>query len=150
MSGILIVSENRLAFREYEVIDRYEAGIVLTGPEVKAIRDNKINLKDAYVRIVKNEAFLLNCHIDPYLNARLEEQKALRERKLLLSKKEISDLNEAQTRKGLSIIALKAYFKEGLCKVEIATAKGRKFHDKREAVKEREVNRDMQRQIKGR
>jgi len=144
-SGILIVAENRKVRHDYEIIDRFEAGIVLLGSEVKAIRQGGINYKDTYVRGINGELFLIGCSIVPYKFARVEDYNDRRDRKLLLKKREIERLIVETTRKGLTLVATKVYFKAGLCKVEIALGRGKKLYDKREDVKKREQEREMRR-----
>ncbi len=143
--GFKIVAENRKARHDYELLDKFEAGIVLTGPEVKAVRAGEINLRDTYIRPKGSELFLVGCHIAPYTFARLEETPAIRDRKLLLHKKEIEKLIVQMTQKGLTLLALKAYFKGGKCKIEIAVGKGKKHYDKRQDIKARDAEREMAR-----
>ncbi len=132
------VATNRKASYDYFLYDRFEAGIVLTGSEVKSIREGRINLKDSFVRILRNEGFLFNCHITPY--SRIQghvEVDPTRFRKLLLKRSEINRLAGSTSQKGYAIVALSLYFKKGLVKLEIALAKGKKQYDKREAIKRR-------------
>jgi SsrA-binding protein len=127
-----ILSDNRSASHNYFLMERFEAGLVLTGTEVKAIRDGKIQLKEAYATIDKNEAWLVNAHISQYAYGNRENHPAVRNRKLLLHRKEIDKLLGKTREKGLSLIPTKVYLKQGRIKCELAIAKGKKFHDKRE------------------
>ncbi len=144
-TGILIVAQNKKAWHDYQIIDTYEAGIVLKGSEVKSIRAGEANLKDSYVRFLKEELYLVGCHISPYSHSPVESHRPTADRKLLLHKKELQKLFVATKQKGLTIIPLKAYFKAGKCKLEIATAKGKKIHDKREDLKKREIDKQLKR-----
>lgn len=144
-TGILIVSQNKKAWHDFQIIDTYEAGIVLKGSEVKSIRAGEANLKDSYVRFLKEELYLVGCHINPYSHSPVEAHLPTADRKLLLHKKELEKLYVATKQKGLTIIPLKAYFKGGKCKLEIATAKGKKIHDKREDLKKREIDKQLKR-----
>lgn len=145
------VATNRQAHHKYELFDKYEAGIALRGSEVKSIREGRINLKDSFVRIVKEEAFLFNCHINPYSHIQnIELAEPTRLRKLLLKKAEIDRLNGQATRKGYTIVPLAVYFKKGLAKIEIAVARGKQEFDKRETIKRRIDDREARRAIKRR
>lgn len=142
-SGIKIISENRKAFHNYFVEDKFEAGIMLKGTEVKSLREGKASLQDAYGLLKGRELFLLNAHIPPYKLGNRENHDPLRTRKLLLNRSELDKLWTKLEIKGYSLIPLKMYFKHGIAKVEIAIAKGKKSYDKREATKEKEVKRAM-------
>ena len=142
-SGIKIISENRKAFHNYFVEDKFEAGIMLKGTEVKSLREGKASLQDAYGLLKGRELFLLNAHIPPYKLGTRENHDPLRTRKLLLNRSELDKLWTKLEIKGYSLIPLKMYFKNGIAKVEIAIAKGKKSYDKREATKEKEVKRAM-------
>ena len=139
---------NRKAFHEYHILERFEAGIALQGTEVKALRSAKGNLKDSWVDINNGEAYLMEMHISRYSHGNRENHEEKRQRKLLLKKKEINKLQRIVQEKGLTIIPLRAYFKGGNIKIEIATAKGKKLYDKRETVKKRQADRDIARSIK--
>ena len=140
---------NRKARHDYFLFDKFEAGVALLGSEVKSIREGRVNLKDSFIRIVRNEAFLFNCHISPYSKIQGHvEVDPMRQRKLLLKQAEISRLTESNARKGFSIIPLSIYFKKGLVKVEIALAKGKKAYDKREDIKRRIQDRESQAAVK--
>ena len=143
-----VVSQNRRAFHDYEITRKIEAGIVLTGGEVKSIRAGSMNLRDSYVRIQNGEAFLLNSHVEPYKFSPKGEEKEIRERKLLLNKKEIEAIDRESTQKGLSIIPTRAYFKGGKCKIELGVGRGKKQHDKRHDIKKREADRAIARAMK--
>ncbi|WP_419770690.1 MAG: SsrA-binding protein SmpB [Candidatus Marinarcus sp.] len=141
-----LVFKNKKAFHDYFILDTYEAGIELQGSEVKAIRDGRVNLKDSHVRIIRNEVFLLNMHISHLSTAhttyRPDER---RSRKLLMHKKEINKLFEKVSKEGMTIVPLKLYFNaRNLVKVQIATAQGKKLHDKREDLKAKTMQRETQ------
>jgi len=144
-----IVSTNRKAYHDYFIVETYEAGISLLGTEVKSLREGRVNLKDSYAIIKGNEAFLLNCHINPYSHGNIQNHDPLRTRKLLLHRKEINKLWGNLRQKGFSLIPLKIYFKRGKAKVEIGLAKGKRKYEKREALKEKEARREIQRHLKG-
>jgi SsrA-binding protein len=136
---IKILSDNRSAGHDYDLSDRYEAGLVLTGTEVKAAKTGKIQLKESYAEVAENEAWLMNAHISEYSHGNLMNHVPVRKRKLLLHRSEIEKLRVETREKGLTIVPTKLYLKAGKIKVEIAVGKGKKFHDKREAVKAREM-----------
>jgi SsrA-binding protein len=148
MSGIKIIADNKKARFDYEVIDSMEAGLVLTGSEVKSLRVNTCSLKDAYVSFRGTEAFLQNAHIPVYSASSYNNHEPERLRKLLLHEHEIMKLHVATTEKGLTCVPLKIYFKKGRAKVEIAIARGKKKGDKRQAVKSREADREVQRGLR--
>jgi len=132
-----ILSDNRQASHNYFLMERFEAGIVLTGTEVKAARDGKVQLKEAYAAIERNEAWLINAHISQYSHGNIANHPTVRNRKLLLHRKEIDKLLGKTREKGLSLIPTKIYLKQGRIKCEVAIAKGKKLHDKREAERAR-------------
>ena len=136
-TSLKILSENRQARHNYFLMDRYEAGMALTGTEVKAAKDGKVQLKDAYAAVLGNEAWLLNAHISEYSHGNRENHAPLRNRKLLLHRREIDKLLSLTREKGLSLIPTKIYLKAGHIKCEFAVAKGKKMHDKREAERAR-------------
>jgi SsrA-binding protein len=138
-SDIKILSDNRSAGHNYQLSDRYEAGLVLTGTEVKAAKTGKIQLKESYAEITEGEAFLVNAHISEYSHGNLMNHAPVRRRKLLLHRGEIEKLRVETRERGLTIVPTKLYLKGGRIKVEIAVGKGKKFHDKREAIKAREM-----------
>jgi SsrA-binding protein len=134
-----ILSDNRSAGHNFHLLDRYEAGLVLTGTEVKSARSGKIQLKESYAEVSEGEAWLMNAHISEYSHGNIMNHAPVRKRKLLLHRSEIDKLRAETREKGLSIIPTKLYLKAGRIKIEIAVAKGKKFHDKREAIKAREM-----------
>jgi SsrA-binding protein len=136
-ASLKILSDNRKAGHDYFLLDRFEAGMVLTGTEVKAAKDGKIQLKEAYAAVLGNEAWLLNAHISQYSHGNRENHPPIRNRKLLLHRKEIDKLLGQTREKGLSLIPTKIYLKNGRIKCEVALAKGKKLHDKREAERTR-------------
>ena len=146
-----LVFKNRKAFHDFTILETIEAGIVLEGSEVKAIRDGRVNLKDSFVRIIKGEVFLLNMHIShlstTHTTYRPDEKK---DRKLLLHSKQIAKLYTKVTKDGITLIATKLYFNDkNMIKVEIATAQGKKLHDKREDLKIKTMQRETQQILKG-
>lgn len=142
------ITTNRIARRNYEIIDRFEAGMVLTGSEVKSLRLGNANLRDAFVQIRGGEAFLLNAHIAPYDMAREGGHESDRPRKLLLHKREILRLGSALAEKGLALVPLQMYWKDGRAKVELGLGKGRRAYDKREAIKKRDQEREVERALR--
>lgn len=146
-----LIATNRQAQHKYQLFDKYEAGIALKGAEVKSVREGRVNLKDSFVRIVRGEAFLVNCHMSPYSHiqdVRLADP--TRMRKLLLKRNEIDRLSGQVSRKGHTIVPLSIYFKKGLAKVEIAVARGKREYDKRETLRRRIAEREAQRAVKRR
>jgi SsrA-binding protein len=143
-----LIASNKTARRNYEITDTYEAGMVLTGTEVKALRAGKANLKDSYALVNDGEVFLRELHISPYDHGNRYNHDPLRARKLLLHKREIRKLYGKSREKGLTLIPLKLYFKNGKVKVEIGIGKGKKLHDRREDIKRREERRDIARDFK--
>ena len=146
-----LVFKNRKAFHDFTILDTLEAGIILEGSEVKAIREGRINLKDSFVRIIKGEVFILNMHIShlstTHTTYRPDERK---DRKLLLHSKQIAKLYTKVTKDGITLIATKLYFNDkNMIKVEVATAQGKKLHDKREDLKEKTMQRETQQILKG-
>jgi SsrA-binding protein len=142
------LATNRKAFHDYEILDTFEAGISLLGTEIKSLRDHGGNLQDAYVLISSGEAFLKNASIAPYKFGNVHNHEEKRTRKLLLHKKEILKLDALSREKGLTLIPLAMYLKNGFVKVKIATARGKKLHDKRAALKEREHKRSITRALR--
>lgn len=150
-SGIKIVARNRRARHEYDLLERVEAGIVLTGTEVKSLRNGKANLEDAYAEVDRSgEVWLQGCDIPEYLQANRMNHVPKRPRKLLLHRKEISKLAAKSSERGLTLIPLSIYFKKGMAKVEVSIAKGRKSYDKREALKKQDAKRDIDRAMRRR
>ncbi|HEY8389660.1 MAG TPA: SsrA-binding protein SmpB [Clostridia bacterium] len=148
MEGIKVVAENRQARFEYFILDTYEAGIVLSGDEVKSIRQGAVNLKDSFAIIEKGEVFLRNCHVTPYQKGSYFNSEARRDRKLLLNRAEISKLTGKVNEKGLTLIPLKLYLKGSLIKLELGLCQGKKTYDKRETLKRRTQERETQRAVK--
>ena len=139
-----ILAQNRKAYYNYEIIEKTESGVSLTGIEVKSIKLGHASLKESFVKIINNEAYIVNCHISQYTYSNLNSTyDPTRTRKLLLHKKEILKLSGKINEKGLSIVPLKFYLKNNLIKLEIALAKGKKFYDKRETIKRRDAQRDL-------
>ncbi|MBE6138426.1 MAG: SsrA-binding protein SmpB [Firmicutes bacterium] len=144
----LMEINNRKAYHDYFVLETVEAGIVLTGTEIKSIRENGANIKDSYAIIKNNEAFLLNAHISHYENAGVFNHNENRTRKLLLNKKEILKLKEKITLNGYTLVPLKMYFNRGILKVSLGICRGKKNYDKRESIKERDIKREISRDFK--
>lgn len=147
MSDTQLVT-NRKARFQYEILETYETGIVLTGTEVKSLRDHGGQLDEAYVKCIKNEIWLVGAHISHYSFGNLNNHQERRDRKLLMHKKEIIRLKMAIQEKGLTLIPLGLYLKQGKIKMKIATAKGKKLHDKRQTIKERDEKRQINRAMK--
>ena len=145
---ITVVATNRKAFHEYHILETFEAGVQLRGSEVKSIREGKASLKQAYILIRKGEAWLRGTHIPTYSHTGFEGHEPVRDRKLLLHKKEIQRINSKLAEKGLTAVPTKLYFKGGLIKLEFGLAKGKKLYDKRDTKKKRDVERDIQRALK--
>ena len=143
-----LIASNKTARLNYEIGDTYEAGIVLTGTEVKALREGKANLKDSYALVNDNEVYLREMHISHYDHGNRFNHEPLRPRKLLLHKREIKKLYGKSREKGLALVPLKLYFKNGKVKVEIGIGKGKKLYDRREDIKEREERRTLARDFK--
>ena len=146
--AIKIVSDNRKASFLYEILEKYEAGIALYGPEIKSVKTGKVNISDGYVIIKNEEALLLNVHISPYTQANRENKDPLRTRSLLLHKHEILRLLGKVKEKNLTIIPLKMYLTHGKAKIEIGLAKGKKLYDKREDLKKKDQTREIERALK--
>lgn len=148
--GIHIVARNRKARHEYDLIEKIEAGLVLTGTEVKSLRTGKANIEDAYADLDRGEVWLLGCDIPEYLQANQMNHKPKRPRKLLLHRAEIAKLRARASEKGLTIVPLSVYFKRGIAKVELCIARGRKSYDKRQAIKRDDAKRDIDRALRRR
>lgn len=144
------VCVNRQARHNYFIDEVYEAGLVLVGSEVKSLRDGKANLKDSYARIQNGEAFLVNAHVSPYAGANQFNHEPTRTRKLLLHQREIERLRGKTKEKGLTLIPLRLYFKNGRAKVELGLARGKKLYDKRETLRRKAAEREVERAIKAR
>ncbi|MEW6061938.1 MAG: SsrA-binding protein SmpB [Bacteroidota bacterium] len=143
-----IAISNRRARHDYEILDVYEAGIVLKGSEVKSLRQGRANLQDSYADLKRGEVWLHNMHISPFEHANRFNHDPVRDRKLLLNKSEIRKLIGKTTERGLTLVPLKIYFKKGIAKVELALAKGKKSYDRREDIKKRDVEREMRRNFR--
>ncbi|MEW5761964.1 MAG: SsrA-binding protein SmpB [Bacillota bacterium] len=148
--SVKVVCQNRKAWHDYQILETYEAGMVLTGTEVKSLRAGRANLKDSFARIGDGELWLENMHISPYEQGNRFNHDPKRARKLLMHKEEIMRLWGRTREKGLALIPLKVYFKNGRAKVELALARGRKIYDKREDIARREAQRQMERALRGR
>ena len=142
-----LISDNRKARHYYEFLDFVEAGLVLTGPEVKSLRAGQVNFRDSYVEFRQGEAWLMGLHIAPYTNAGYVEQDPDRNRKLLLHSGEIANLAAKVAQKGLTVVPSKIYFKNGRVKIELALGRGRKLHDQRDELKRRAEARDTAREL---
>jgi SsrA-binding protein len=142
------VATNRRARHEYEILETIEAGLVLRGTEVKSLRAGQVNFKDSYATVRNGEAWLLGCHISPYSHGTDANHDPERDRKLLLHRREIERLTGKIAERGLTLVPLRLYFKDGRAKVELGVARGRKLHDKRSALREREVRREMDRAVR--
>ena len=143
-----IVAQNRRARRDYFIVDEYEAGLVLKGTEVKSLRQGRANLKDSYARIINGEVFIYQLHISPYPFAYYDNHDPLRPRKLLLRRQEIKRLYGKVNEKGHTLVPLKIYFKNGKAKIALALAKGKRKYDKREAIRRRDEQRELERERK--
>lgn len=143
-----IVTTNRKAFHDFTIFEKYVAGIVLTGTEIKSIRQNAINLKDSFCKIEDNEVFLYKCHISPYEQGNRFNHNAERTRKLLLTKKEILKLQSKVKKENYTIVPLEVFFQGSLAKMEIGLAKGKKLHDKRDDLAKKDQKREMDRASK--
>ena len=141
------VAVNRQAFFNYDILEKFEAGIVLTGTEIKSAREGRVNLKDAYGLVKAGEIWLLNCHISPYSHGNYANHDPLRTRKLLLNRSEIRRLIGKTVEKGLTLVPLRVYLKNGKLKCEIALAKGRKLHDKREVSRQKTLDKEAKQAV---
>ena len=148
--GVHPIADNRKARYDYHIFDTYEAGLVLLGTEVKAIREGRVNLKDSYGRIEAGEVFLHNLHISPYSHRGYSEHETLRRRKLLLNKREIRKLIGKLVERGFTLVPVRMYFRKGLVKVTVGVAKGKRVYDKRESIKRREIDRETRAMVKER
>jgi len=148
--GVKLVAENRKARHNYELLDKLEAGLVLVGTEVKSAREGRVNLKDSYASVRGGELFLLQTHISPYSHGTHENHDPLRPRKLLLNKHEIRRLVGKITERGLTVVPTRMYFKRGRLKVELALARGKRQHDRRQAARERDMDREVKAALKER
>jgi SsrA-binding protein len=144
------LAANRAAFHNYHISDKYEAGIALTGTEVKSVMGGRVQLKEAYVAVRDDEAWLFNAHISPYSHGNRENHEPLRTRKLLLHRREISRLEEATVKQGMTLVPTRVYLKNGRIKLEVGVARGKKMYDKRETEMRRTVDRETRAQLKER
>jgi SsrA-binding protein len=144
------IAENRKAFHDYHLLETFEAGIVLLGTEVKAIREGRVNLRDSFARVEDGEVFLYNVNISPYSHRGYADHEPLRRRKLLLHRDEIRKLIGRTVEKGLTLVPVRLYYRNGRVKVALSLAKGKKEYDKRETIKRREVDRETRAAIKSR
>lgn len=149
-AGTKLIADNRNAYREYEILEKFEAGLVLQGTEVKSLREGRANLKDAYARIQGGEVFLIGLHIAPYSHGTYANHEPLRERKLLLHKLEIRRLIGKIQERGFSLIPLSLYFKVGKAKVSLGLGKGKRQFDKRADLRDRDVQRELAQAVKAR
>ena len=148
--GLKVICRNRRAFHEYHIHDTLECGLVLTGTEVKSLRDGHAGLEDAYAKVEAGEVWLIGCDIPEYTYGNRLNHKPKRPRKLLLHRREIAKLTTKASDKGFTLVPLQIYFKNGMAKVEISVARGRKLYDKREALKKQDARRDIDRAVRGR
>ena len=143
-----VITTNRKAFHDFIIFDKYDAGIVLTGTEIKSIRKGAVNLKDSFCKVEENEIFLYSCHISPYEQGNRYNHEAERIRKLLLTKKEILKIQSKVKQDGYTIIPLELYMTKGFAKLQIGLAKGKKLHDKRDSLAKKDQQREMDRASK--
>lgn len=146
--SILVIQDNKTARFNYELLEFFEAGLVLTGSEVKSLRNKQVQLKDSYVSFRGNEAFLQNAHISEYKSSSYNNHAPERLRKLLLNRKELNEIAAAIKEKGLTCVPTKIYFKSGYIKVEVALGKGKKTHDKRESIKKRDIDKQLRQTVR--
>ena len=144
------IAENRKAFHDFHLMETFEAGLVLLGTEVKAIREGRVNLRDSFARVEDGEVFIYNVHISPYSHRGYADHEPLRRRKLLLHRSEIRKLIGKTVEKGMTLVPTRLYFKDGRVKVAVSLAKGKKDYDKRETIKKREVDRETRAAVKSR
>jgi len=145
---IKVISHNRKAFHDYSISETIEAGLVLSGTEIKSIRAGKVNIRDAYARPDNNEMWLLNSHVSHYDKGNRFNHEPMRPRKLLLHKRQIRQLTSKVMEKGLTLVPLKLYIKDGVAKIELGLAKGKKLYDKRQSITKRDSDRQMARSLK--
>jgi SsrA-binding protein len=145
-----ILSANRAVFHEYHILDKYEAGIALTGTEVKSVMGGRIQLKDSYIGVRDGEAWLFNAHISPYSHGNRANHDPLRTRKLLLHRREIDRLDETSVKQGMTLVPTRIYLRNGRIKLEVGVAKGKKMYDKRETEMRRTIERETRAQLKER
>jgi SsrA-binding protein len=146
--GEKLIADNRKARHDYHLVERYEAGLVLTGSEVKSLRDGRVSLQQAYADVRDGEAWLIGAHIDPYDQAGVENHDPVRDRKLLLKRREIDALYGKVRERGLTLVPTRMYFKDGRAKVEVAVARGKDVRDKRRDIAKRDADRQIERALK--
>jgi len=146
--SIKTVATNRKAYRDYQILDTLEAGIVLTGTEIKSVRSGRVNLRDSYATVRDGEVWLISAHISPYSHGQRENHEPRRERKLLLHRREIDRLVGKIVEKGWTMVPLRVYLKEGRAKVELALVRGKRQYDKRRDIAKRDYDREIQRAVK--
>ncbi|MHB1346590.1 MAG: SsrA-binding protein SmpB [Candidatus Humimicrobiaceae bacterium] len=146
--GRIIAAQNKKAFHDFLILDKYEAGIILRGNEVKSIREHKVSLADSYARVKNGEIFLYNMHISPYVKARIEETNPLRIKKLLMHKQQIMKINTKLNDKSLTLVPLSVYFDKNFAKIELGLAKGKLKQDRRQDLAEKATEREIQRTLK--
>jgi len=146
--GVIIAASNRKAFHNYHILDTYEAGLELLGSEVKSVRQKELSLEGAFVRVEGGQAFVYNMHINPYKYNTVTSVEPLRPRRLLMHKKEINKMQGHAQLKGNTLIPLEVYFKNGWAKVKVGMGKGKQAYDKREDIKKRDLNREMEKDFK--
>tara|TARA_B100000700_G_C14957538_1_gene814733 strand:+ start:839 stop:1288 length:450 start_codon:yes stop_codon:yes gene_type:complete len=142
------IATNRKARHEYHILDKYEAGVALKGAEVKSIRDGKVSIKESYIRFIKNELYIVGMHIAEYENRGYEDVQHIRDRKLLLHKRELSKLKSKVDEKGVTMVPLSIYLKKNLIKIEFGLAKGKKLWDKRKDKMDKDIKRNIDRKMK--
>ena len=150
MADVKVIATNRKAFHNFSILETYEAGLVLRGTEVKSLREAQVNFKDCYATIDNNEAWLIGCYISPYHHGSDANHEPDRKRKLLLHKREIARLLGKVAERGLTLVPLRLYFKDGRAKIELGLARGKKLHDKRATLRERESRREMEKESRAR
>ncbi|HJS30116.1 MAG TPA: SsrA-binding protein SmpB [Anaerolineales bacterium] len=142
-----VIATNRKAFHDYLILERFEAGLVLLGSEIKSIRGGQISIKEAYVQVSNGEAWLVNAHIAPYNPSSRQNHDPVRRRKLLLKRKEIRELSESLRQKGLTVVPLRVLLRDGLAKADLALVRGKRNYDKRQAMAKRDADREVQREL---
>lgn len=148
--GIKVIAENRKAWHDYFVEEKHEAGLILTGTEIKSIRAGRVNLKDSYAEISGGELWLTQMHISPYEQGNRFNHEPLRKRKLLLNRSEITKLSAEVQQQGMTLIPLKIYLRKGMAKIELGLCKGKKNYDKRQDIAKKDAKRDMERELRER
>ncbi|AHC15209.1 SsrA-binding protein SmpB [Salinispira pacifica] len=148
--GTKLLSKNRRAFHEYHILERYECGIMLAGTEVKSMKSGKYSFVDSYARIKNNELWLVGLHITPYDHGNIHNHEPVRDRKLLVNRDELTKLVRKTDEKGLTLVPLSFYLKGGLVKMELGVCRGKKLHDKRASIKEKDLKRQSEREMRGR